>query len=401
MSRGAQNVLMLVENNEVPSDRRVWQEAAALRDAGYDVTVICPRTTKGARFRETLDGIRILRHPRILEAGRAWEYAIEYASAMLWEIILSLAVRVSRGVDVIHIANPPDSAFIVGRLFRLLGTRVVFDQHDLGPEIYEAKFGRRGLLWQGVRYCERASYRVAHVVITPNESIKEIAIDRGHVAEPDVFVVRNGPDLTRFRRVGSSEILKRGRSHMVCYMGIIGAQEGLEGLLRVAEDIVRDRGRDDTQFVIIGDGTALSDLKAATATMGIEDHVTFTGYLSGPDLIRALETADVCVCPEPATPLNEKSTFVKTMEYMAMAKPVVQYDLKEARVTSGDTALYATRDDERELADKIIYLLDRPEVRRDLGARAAQLVHSSLAWQHQVPQLLRAYSAVLNGHARG
>jgi glycosyltransferase involved in cell wall biosynthesis len=394
----ARRVLMIVENNSVPFDRRVWQEAEALRDAGFEVTIISPRTARATRFRETLAGIRILRHPRIVEAARPWQYAIEYANALFWEIVLSMGVVVSRRVHVVHIANPPDGVFILGRLLRLFGCRVVFDQHDLGPEIYEAKFADRGFLWRMVRFSERASYRAAHVVITSNESMKRMAIERGGRGEENVFVVRNGPKLDRLANAHPIESIKQGRRFMVCYMGIIGSQEGLEGLIRIIDDIVRVRGRVDTQFVIVGDGTGLKALRAEATALDLDDFVTFTGYLTGSMLTDTLETADICVCPEPATPLNDSSTFVKTMEYMARAKPVVQYDLTEARVTAGDTALYAKRDDESELADKIVYLLDHPEARRDLGTRAAARVQTSLAWDHQVPSLLSAYAAALNGH---
>ncbi len=400
-SRSANRVLMIVENNNVPADRRVWQEALSLRDAGYEVIVICPRSDQAAKFRETRAGIRILRHPRVLEAHRPWQYAIEYANALFWEVVISLAVVARRRIHVVHIANPPDWVFVVGRMFRLLGSRVVFDQHDLSPEIYEAKFKDRGLLWRTVRYCERASYRAAHIVIASNESMKRVAVERGNRQERDVFVVRNGPNLDLFRSNNSIESLKRGRRFMVCYLGIIGSQEGLDGLIRVIDDIVHGRGRVDTQFVIVGDGTARRALEAETAALGLSEFVTFTGFLTGSDLADTLGTADVCVCPEPATPLNERSTFIKTMEYMAMAKPVVQYDLAEARVTAGDTALYATRDDEGDLADKIVYLLDHPKIRQDLGARAAHRVDTSLAWEHQVPHLLNAYAAVMNGQDRG
>lgn len=393
-------VLLIVENNPVPYDRRVWQEARALRNAGYDVTAISPRSPAAPRLRETIEGIRVFRHPRIVEASRPWEYAIEYANALFWEFLLSLYAIISRGVDLVHIANPPDASFLLTPLFRLTGARVVFDQHDLSPEIYEAKYGERGLPWRLLLACERASYRTADVVIASNESMKQLAIERGGLSPEDVFVVRNGPDLERFHpngHIGSSN----GHAHTVCYMGIIGEQEGLDAYIRVIDDIVHSRGRTDAEFLIIGDGTGLDAVKALATAHGLDDHVRFTGYLSGDHLVEMLDTADVCVVPEPATPLTEHSTLIKTMEYMAMAKPVVQYDLAEARVTSGDTALYATPNDEQDLADKILHLLDHPEERSDLGDRAAERVRAKLAWRHQVPNLLEAYESALKRRNRG
>lgn len=385
-------VLMIVENNPVPFDRRVWQEARALRDAGFEVTVISPRSPAAPRLRETIEGIRVLRHPRLVEASRPWQYLIEYANALFWELVLSLYVMLSRGVDIVHIANPPDTSFVLAPLFRLSGGRVVFDQHDLSPEIYEAKYGKRDRLWRALQAWERASYRTADVVIASNESMKRLAIERGGRDPRDVYVVRNGPDLERFHPNGNGSS-RNGHASTVCYMGIIGEQEGLDTFIRVMSDIVHDRGRDDAEFLVIGDGTGLETLKTLASEHGLDDHVTFTGYLRGDALVEMLDTADVCVVPEPATPLTEHSTLIKTMEYMAMAKPVVQYDVTEARVTSGDTALYAAPNDEADLADKILYLIDNPEERSGLGDAAAERVRAKLAWRHQVPNLLEAYEA--------
>lgn len=396
MSKRDGRVLMIVENNPVPFDRRVWQEARALRDAGYDVTVISPRCPKAPRPRESIDGIRVLRHPRAVEASRPWEYAIEYVNALFWELVLSIYVILTGGVDLVHIANPPDTAFVLAPLFRLARARVLFDQHDLSPEIYQVKYGTRGMLWRALRAFERASYRAADVVIASNESMKKLAIERGGRRPQEVFVVRNGPDLERFHPNGEQHT-RNGHAHTVCYMGIIGEQERLDGYIRVIDDIVHARGRTDAEFLIIGDGTGLNGVKALAAAHALDDHVEFAGYLSGDTLVETLGSADVCVVPEPATPLTEHSTLIKTMEYMAMAKPVVQYDLAEARVTSGDTALYAAPNDERDLADKILHLLDNPAERSQLGFRAAERVRAKLAWHHQVPDLLDAYEAAFRG----
>lgn len=393
-------VLMIVENNPVPSDRRVWQEATALRDVGFEVSIISPRHARSPRFKETIDGVRIIRHPRVIEAAKSWQYLIEYANALFWEFLLGLWEIVRRGVDVVHIANPPDAVFLLAPMFRLAGAKVVFDQHDLSPEIYEAKYGRRGRAWQALLTVERRSHQSADIVITPNESMRHLVIGRGGKKPDDVFVVRNGPDLNRFQ-----EVAERGASLdtetrlTVCYVGIIGEQEGLDSYLRIIANIVRTQGRTDTRFLIVGDGSGLPGLKAEARDMGLTDHIEFTGFLRGDELIAALASADVCVVPEPVTSLTEHSTLIKTMEYMAMGKAVVQYDLPEGRVTSGDTSLYAARGDEGDMAEKIVLLLDDPEVRAQLGAQAAQRVRESLAWPHQIPDLLIAYDAVLTGES--
>ncbi len=399
-SHVGKKVLMIVENNNVPFDRRVWQEARSLQDAGYDVTVIAPRTAMAGALREKIDGIRVLRHPRLIEAGKPWQYVIEYLNSTFWEIALSVYVTLFRGVDIVHIANPPDVAFIVGRLLRLFGVRVIFDQHDLSPEVYQAKFGNKNAVWRALRVCERASYKAANIVITSNETMKRAAIARGGRLPEDVFVVRNGPDIERFHPGIRAAEQRSERRDVVCYMGIIGEQEGLDIYLAVIDDVVNSHGR-DAEFVIIGDGTGLAELQSLTVQRGLDRNVTFTGYLTGDALVASLGEADVCVVPEIATPLTEASTLVKTMEYMAMAKPVVQYDLPEARITSGETAVYAERNNRSDFAKKIVYLLDNPDVRHDLGTRAAARVADRLAWPHQVPNLLDAYNAALNGTGHG
>jgi len=394
-------VLMIVENNPVPSDRRVWQEATALRDAGYEVSIISPRHAHAPRLRETIDGIRIMRHPRVIEASRAWQYLIEYSNALFWEFVLGIWEIARRGVDVVHIANPPDAVFLLAPMFRLTGARVVFDQHDLSPEIYEAKYSRRGRAWRALLTTERRSHQSADIVITPNESMRHLVIGRGGKKPDDVFVVRNGPDLNRFQAPSEPAPSDPERRQTVCYVGIIGEQEGLGSYLRVIANIVHTQGRTDTRFLIVGDGSGLAALKAEARAMELSDHIEFTGFLRGDELIATLSSADVCVVPEPVTPLTEHSTLIKTMEYMAMGKPVVQYDLPEGRVTSGDTSLYAAQDDENDLADKIVLLLDYPDMGARLGAEAAQRVRESLAWPHQIPDLLIAYDTVLTGDSHG
>lgn len=391
-------VLMIVENNPVPSDRRVWQEATALHDAGYEVSIISPRHARSPQLTETIDGIRITRHPRVMEAAKSWQYLIEYTNALFWELVLGLWEVLRRGVDVVHIANPPDAVFLLAPIFRLGGAKVVFDQHDLSPEIYEAKYGRRGRTWQALLATERLSHQAADIVITPNESMRQLVIGRGGKKPDDVFVVRNGPDLDRFAgRADPGALSSSRRVQTVCYVGIIGEQEGLDSYLKVIDNIVNSQGRTETRFLIVGDGSGLSALKAGAREKGLSDHIEFTGFLRGDDLIAALASSDVCVVPEPVTPLTEHSTLIKTMEYMAMGKPVVQYDLPEGRVTSGDTSLYAARNDEGDLADKIVLLLDNPEVGARLGAEAAQRARDVLAWPHQIPGLLTAYDTVLTG----
>jgi glycosyltransferase involved in cell wall biosynthesis len=389
-------VLMLVENLPSPFDRRVWQEACTLRDAGGLVSIICP-TGKGCEKRyEAIDGIHIHRYPLPLEASGALGYALEYAFALAWTLVLALRVLVSRGFDVIHACNPPDLFFLLGWLFKLLGKKFVFDHHDLNPELYEAKFGRRGFLHALLLKLEYWTFRCADVSIATNESYRRVAIDRGRMLPERVFVVRSGPSLERLRILPADERLKRGRRHLVGYVGVMGRQEGIDYLLRAARRIVVGLGRGDVHFGLVGGGTSLEEMKALADELGVADHVTFTGRVPDAELLAMLNTADVCVNPDVANELNDKSTMNKIMEYMALGKPIVQFDLTEGRRSAGEASLYARRNDAVDLAAKILQLVDDPARRARMGAYGRRRVEEELEWRHEAPKLLAAYSAVWN-----
>ncbi|HLT96589.1 MAG TPA: glycosyltransferase family 4 protein [Acidimicrobiia bacterium] len=397
MRNRSNHILFIVENNDVPYDRRVWLEATTLKEAGHDVSVVCPRSQRSRRRIEKLEGVRIIRHPRLVEAARPWQYLFEYTNALFWEILVALFLVVTHHVDVVHIANPPDAAFVLGPLLRFAGARIVFDQHDMSPEIYEDKFGRRDLVWRALRWCERQSIRFADLVITPNESMKRLASERAGKDPEAVHVVRNGPKLEAATETTEDPGLRNGRQYLVTYMGIIGEQEGLDGLVRVIDDIVHVRGRTDVQFAVIGDGTGLPAVREDVRSRGLDDYVTFTGYLTGDAFMKALGSADVCVCPEPPTFLNQHSTLIKLMDYMSLSKPVVAYDLVEARVTGGDCVRWVPAGDEAGMASEILRLLDDADERKSLGYRAGERAATVLAWDKQAPHLLDAYEKLMKG----
>jgi glycosyltransferase involved in cell wall biosynthesis len=388
------SVLIIVENLPSPFDRRVWQEATTLREAGYGVSIICP-TGKGFEQRyEQIDGIHIYRHPLPLEAEGAIGYALEYATALFWEFVLALRVLRRHGFDAIHACNPPDLIFLVGGFFKLFARkRFIFDHHDINPELYEAKFGRRDFFYRLMVMFERLTFRTADISIATNESYKRIAIERGGMDPSRVFVVRSGPKLDRLRIVPPVPELKRGRRFLVGYVGVMGKQEGIDYLLRAAAYIVRDLQRTDVHFGLVGGGTSLDEMKAYAVQLGIADHVTFTGRVPDDDLLAMLNTADVCVNPDVANDMNDKSTMNKIMEYMALGKPIVQFDLTEGRFSAGDASLYATRNDERDMARKIVELLDDPERRARMGEFGRRRVMEELEWRYEAPKLLQAYEA--------
>ncbi len=392
-------VLIIVENLPVPFDRRVWMEARTLRDAGYRVSVICP-TGKGYTARhEVIEDIAIWRHPLPVEGAGALGYLAEYGSALFWELTLTTRIAFSRGFDVIQACNPPDLIFLVGAVFKLFGKKFIFDHHDLAPELFEAKFERRGPFYQLLRLAERLTFATADVSIATNESYKAVAVSRGRMEPDDVFVVRSGPERARWSPEAGDPAWRNGRKHLVGYVGVMGEQEGLDLLIEAARIIVKDRGRKDVQFVLIGDGTERAKLEALVAREGLAEHVRFTGRIGDTELKSALNASDVLVNPDRPGELNDKSTMNKIVEYMALAKPVLQFEMKEGRFSAGAASLYARSGDVADFADKIMRLLDDPTMRESMGRFGRQRFEQVLCWEHQRPTLLAAYARALGRKA--
>ena len=391
-SKKAKRVLIIVENLPVPFDRRVWSEATALSRAGYEVSVICPKGKGATQSFEVIDGIHIYRHWLPSEGNGFLGYLAEYSVALFWEFILSFQILLTRGFDAIHACNPPDLIFLVGALFKYtLGKRFVFDHHDINPELYEAKFGRRDFFWNVLRVFERLTFAVADVSIATNQSYRSIAMERGKMPADRVFVVRSGPDLTRVRPLPPDGRWKNGRDYLVAYVGVIGKQEGLDLLLDSAVHIRNVRARRDIQFVIVGNGPELDGIKELAKRENIGDMITFTGRVDDRTLFTILSTANVCVNPDRPNAMNDKSTMNKIMEYMAVGKPIVQFDLTEGRVTAGEASLYARNHDTADFGDKILALLEDPDKCEKMGAAGCRAIREVLAWEHEEPKLLGAY----------
>jgi len=311
-------ILIIIENLPAPFDRRVWQEATTLRDAGYIVTIVCP-TGKGFEKKyEVIENIPIYRYRLPTEGRGVFGYLIEYSAALFWQFWLSLKVMFRQGFDVIHACNPPDNIFIIGGFFKIFfGKKFLFDHHDINPELYEAKFGRRNFFYKVMLAWERWTFKTADISIATNESYKKIAIERGGMEKEKVFVVRSGPMLDRLRIQPPVEELKKGRKFLVGYVGVMGKQEGIDYLLRAVHHIVFKIKRKDIHFGLVGGGTDLEEMKQYTCDLGLKEFVTFTGRVSDQELLEMLNTADICVNPDVANEMNDKSTMNKIMEYMA------------------------------------------------------------------------------------
>ena len=392
MASAGKRILFIVENLPSPFDRRVWQEAITLHQNGYQVAIICP-TGKGYEEKyECLDGIHIYRHPLPPEAEGALGYALEYSVALYWEFYLSFKVLFSHGFDAIHACNPPDLIFLVAGFFKFFfHKKFLFDHHDINPELYEAKFGRRDFFYRLMLLCERLTFKTADRSIATNESYKQIAIERGGMHPDKVTVVRSGPKLDRLKIIEPVLALKKGRKHLVGYVGVMGKQEGIDYLLRALQYIVEHKNRTDVHFGLVGGGTELASLQAYAKALGVEDYVTFTGRVSDQQMLEMLNTADVCVNPDVANEMNDKSTMNKIMEYMALAKPIVQFDLSEGRFSAQEASLYACRNDTKDLAEKILLLLDDQVKRKTMGDFGRNRIITELEWKYEEPKLLEAY----------
>jgi glycosyltransferase involved in cell wall biosynthesis len=391
----AGRVLILVENLSVPFDRRVWLEATTLQRAGYQVSVICPRGKKcDTTPYEEIEGIQIHRYALPTCRVPFLSHVVEYAVAMSQTARLTAKVFRGAGFDVIHACNPPDLFCLIAAPYRLLGRRFVFDQHDLSPEIFKVQFdGRMKPIYWLLRLLEKATYRLSDAVIATNESMRAMARERGPVPNERIFTVRTGPDFDRLRLVPPDESLRGGRPHLVCYLGVMGKQDGVDYALRAAQRVLA-RQPGCARFAFIGDGDHAPALRGLARELGIEQDVQFTGRVSDAELVRYLSTADVCLSPDPANGFNEFHTMNKTMEYMAMGKPVVAFDLAETRTSAGEAALYAAPNDVDEFAAHVRRLLEDPDLRQRLGQEGRRRVVEALSWEHSVPHLLATYASL-------
>jgi len=397
--RTARHILILVENLPVPFDRRVWQEAQALRAAGHDVSVICPKGRGHTAAYEVIEGIHVYRHP-LTEAKSVLGYPAEYATALMHQLRLSLRVRRRQRIDVIQACNPPDLMFLVALFHRLVyGTRFIFDHHDLSPELYLSKFGRKDLLFTLLSLLERQTFRFADASIATNETFREIAVERGRMHPEKVFIVKSYPDAAKTQRLDPHATLASLGKCVVGYVGIMGAQDGVETLVRAMEEIVRVRGRTDLYCVLVGDGPEFKRLQSLASALGLDAHLHFTGYLTGPALMAHLSAFDIGVIPDPPNSFNDKLSMNKVFEYMMLGIPFVQFDLRQARREAGDAALVVQQHSPAALADGIIALADDPERRRAMAQTAHAIAMRDFQWSSEAARYLAAYDTVFREQA--
>lgn len=426
MKKSTRKILMLLENH-FPEDVRVRQEAYKLTEAGYQVTVIAQFSEKGQKTKEVINGVTVYRIPLVtffkkstkirnknlvslplkllLRTRAALGYLFEYIYFTSACFLLSFYVLFKEGFHVIHLHNPPNSPFIVGAFFRLFGKKFVFDHHDLAPEMYLSRVkANDGLIYRALMMEEKLCLRSANMVIATNESYRNIDIERGKKDPDSVYVVRNGPDLTHkiFQPVPPDKDLKKMKKSILVYIGVMGPQDGVDYLVRAMKHLVFDLGRTDFYCLIIGKGEEVEYLKQLSSELGLDDYIWFTGFIPKSDLIRYVSTADICLDPNPSSPANDHSTWVKVLEYMVFGKPVVSFDLKETRFTAEEAAVYVKPNDELEYARAVAELMDDPERRKKMGTYGQKRMREQLSWEHVSKNLITGYDWLFgNGKSNG
>ena len=390
----ASRILMLLENNPYPQDIRVRREATTLFEDGYAVTVVAPRS--GAQpWHETIEGVQVYRFPEPPEGTGFLGYLIEYGWALVAIFLLSFWIWIRRGFDVIHIHNPPDMVALVGLVYKIFGKKVVFDHHDIAPEMYTALFAKEGgLVYRALLGFERLACRLADHVIVTNESYKQIDMTRNQVPAARLSIVRNGPDPHYLRPVEPDPTLRRLGRTTICYVGDMGFHDGLDYLLRAIHHLVYAMKRTDICCLLVGGGSAVTTMQELSRELKLTEHITFVGKVPHGDVVRYISSADICVAPEPSNGYNDRSTMIKLMEYMAVGKPIVAFDLPEHRFSAQDAALYAVANREADFARQLVRLMDDPAMCSRLGQMGRARVERSLAWHYQAQNLLAAYTAL-------
>jgi glycosyltransferase involved in cell wall biosynthesis len=395
------HVLIVVQNLPVPLDRRVWLECRALRANGYDVSVICPKGP-GDPARQELEGVHIYKYRPAPEARGAVAYLWEFLYSWLRTAVLSMVVWRRRPFQILQACNPPDTYWALARLWEPRGVRFVFDHHDLNPELFLSRFGApsgpaRRLQLRGLEWLERRTFAAADHVVSTNQSYRQVAMTRGGLRPQQVTVVRSGPDTRAMRPIYPAT--PRRRRFELAYLGIMGPQDGVNVVLDVMDELVTSRGRTDVHATLMGFGDCLEELRTECTARGLDDVVTFTGRADKAMIAEVLSAADIGLCPDPKTPLNDLSTMNKTMEYMAYALPTVAFDLVETRVSAADTARYVESGDLIGFADAVEALLDDDDLRLDLAVRARTRAEETLDWQSQARQYVGVFNRLVGSTA--
>jgi glycosyltransferase involved in cell wall biosynthesis len=389
-------ILIIVQNLPVPFDRRVWLESKALNAAGYAVTVICPKGKKDPEH-QVLEGVTLWKYRPYAPGGRGVGFVMEYAYSFLATLFLVFRARRQGKFAVLQACNPPDIFWPIALWLRHRdGTRFVFDHHDLCPELYDSRFPNGSALpKRGLLALEKATFRTADHVVSTNASYAEIAMQRGGKAPSHVTVVRTGPDEQRLQRKATVQALRRGRRHLVAYIGVMGPQDGVDLAVRAAAYVVHELGREDVAFTFMGSGDSYEQIVALRDALGLKDYVELPGRVPDETVVDVLSTAALGLSPDPKNPLNDVSTMNKTLEYMAFELPVVAFDLKETRISAGDAATYVQSGDVEGYARAIVALLDDADERAIMGKAGRVRIEHELGWSYQRDVYVAVYDSLV------
>lgn len=390
--------LFLTENVPFSLDTRIQRETDALKELGVVSTVISP-AGKGEPLHDVQAGMHIYRYPKPSWGGGFLAHVAEYDTSVVAQSILAGWVFLRHGFNVVHVANPPDLLWIVAAPYKLFGKMFIFDQHDPVPELFEVRWGKKLEALVRLLYgLEHISHRLADHVITTNHTCREVAIARSGRPPEDVTVVRNGPHLAvDFPPTEPDPDVRKLGDTIVGYLGIMNPQDDLDIFLEMARIIRVDRQRSDIGFVMVGSGDAFPKLQQLRDEMGLTDAVHMTGSIPWPRVLAPLAAADLCVQPDLPSAYNKNLTTNKLMEYMAMGKAAVAFDLPEARVSGGDAVCFVETYTPEALVDAVLALADDPERRQAMGRHARERIETTLAWEHQAQYLVRVYERLFPG----
>ena len=395
MPQPVRSCVIVVENLPVPFDRRVWQEAQALARAGWRVSVICPSNASFPAKFEVIDDIAIYRHPLPPEGCGVLAYFREYAAALFHEFRLLVKVHRERGFSIIQACNPPDLIFLVAAPFKLLGKRFIYDQHDVGPELFVVKFANKGFLYHALRFFEQCSYRMADFVITASATFKDLAVGRGGKDPSRVEVVYGVPDRKHIHRVEPEPELKGDRKFVLGYIGIINKQDGVDHFVRAVGELVHAKGFRDFRAVVVGSGPALDEVRRLAVSLNLSEFIVFTGYLSGERLLSHISAFDIGVIPDPYNEANDLMSMNKVYEYCALGIPTACYPLKEAKRLLGEAGVYAPTFDPAGLADACVVLMQDEALRVRCSAAATRLSAETFVWDHEAEKYVEVYERTL------
>ena len=394
MPQPVRSCVIIVENLPVPFDRRVWQEAQALTCAGWRVAVICPSNDVYPAAFEIIDDIAIYRHPLPPEGRGALAYFREYSAALFHEFRLLIKVYRERGFSIIQACNPPDLTFLVAAPFILMGKRFIYDQHDVGPELFVVKYRNKGSLYRAMKFFERCSYAMADFVITANATFKDLAVGRGRKDPARVEVVYSVPDRKRIYRVEPEQSVRGDRKFLLGYLGVINEQDGVDHFVRAVGELVR-RGFRDFRAVVVGAGPALGRVQELAKRLDLGDFLVFTGYLSGHTLLATISAFDIGVIPDPYNEANDVMSMNKAFEYCALGIPTACYPLKETKRLLGEAGVYARTPDPAGLAEACLRLMEDESLRARSAREAARLAAETFDWNHEAKKYVAAYERTL------